>query len=317
MAQKRRREQSNNNNNNKKKTSSNNEVKRNSGGNKLKKQQPAKKQKFNNAPPKKYKKAKQEEEEPTKAFPYIPTNDSDEEEEDEQVQLDRIEEFENAKAAASASDDSDDEEQVSDSDEEEEEQDEFDVNELEQVNPDNEDDIDKEADEIQRLQDKHMKKIEKRLPGYHKKQKDSDEVPRLPAFDDERTRTQFSQNIARVLSATVPAVDKWSFPKAKLPVLVTAKGKSKQLITQTKEMQQLSKIRAEKQYENELILTRNHILPSLATVNFEKELKEVATRGVVKLLNQVVLHRRKEGQEEEAIDDYAILRKFTRTGKKK
>lgn len=185
---------------------------------------------------------------------------------------------------------------------------------------------DEEAEEIMKFQEKHMKKIEHRMPGYHKRlqkeaQKDEGEelvvIPKLPAFDDDRTRKQFSENVARILSSKIPEKSKWPFPSAKLPVLVLAKGKAKQLINVTKETKQADRERSDKHSENELILNRNHILPSFETMGLEKDLREVATRGVVKLLNQVVQHRRRDDQEEEAVDDYAILRKFTKSGRKK
>lgn len=221
----------------------------------------------------------------------------------------------------------------SDDDDDDEQNDEYDVNQLSDDNDDNDndnedDEDDDESEEIMRFQEKHMKKIEHRMPGYHKRlQKEAmrseegkqieDIIPKLPAFDDERTRQQFSENMNRVLSVSIPDRSKWPFPGAKFPVLALAKGKAKQLINVTKETRQADRDRAEKQSENELILNRNHILPSVDTIELEKELRDVATRGVVKLLNQVVYHRRRDDQEEEAVDDYEILRKFTKSGRRK
>lgn len=246
------------------------------------------------------------------------TYDSSSEQEFEEEEEHSTQEEESENNSSSSNDELNNDTNEEDSDIEQETDDPFQkVNKEESENEEEDGGDDKEANEIKKLQEKRMKKMEKYLPGYNKKQQETKETPRLPAFDDEKTRSQFAENIARILSTSVPATDKWSFSKAKLPILALAKGKAKQLINEEKKNQEFVKKRAEKHNEDNLILTRNHILPSLATFAFEKKLKAIATRGVVKLLNEVAQQRRNEQQLEEQIDDYTILKKVPRSGKRR
>jgi hypothetical protein len=171
-----------------------------------------------------------------------------------------------------------------------------------------------EDEEIRRLQQKKLKQLERRLPGFNKKNKEK----RLPAFDDEKTRKLFSEHLKRVLHDTsIPEKDQWAFPKAKIPVLVLAKGKYQKLIQVEKDSREKSRNRKLKKEEDTLILTRNHQLPTLASSVFEKEMKDITTRGVVKLLNQVIVARKKSLEVQEEVDDYAILKQISSSGLRK
>ncbi|PVU94152.1 hypothetical protein BB561_002770 [Smittium simulii] len=64
-------------------------------------------------------------------------------------------------------------------------------------------------------------------------------------------------------------------------------SKNKQAEIAIEEQKKLALERREKTRERQLALQKNHIVPDNSTISYEKDLKKIATRGVVQLFNAI------------------------------
>ncbi|KAK9695770.1 pre-60S ribosomal particles component [Basidiobolus ranarum] len=113
---------------------------------------------------------------------------------------------------------------------------------------------------------------------------DDDDMAGLerPTKKQKKTRADFADAMAKILGTKLKRSDK------EAPILARSKGIEKKIEEEKLEYKARKAITAEKKK----LAQKDRIVPDHSTLEYEKKLKKVATRGVVKLFNAIKAQQR-------------------------
>jgi len=137
------------------------------------------------------------------------------------------------------------------------------------------------------------------LDDMEEEDEDDDEMEGIDSEDDDEDQPQAHGALKGIFSALNTILDRPE--KKKKKGIILSEISTQEIEKKKKEEEERRKIEEQKKKQRLAKLTRHetHVLPDITNREFERDLRKIATRGVVKLFNSVLIAQEEALAEEE------------------